>query len=73
MSDTPDRRDAGRELLRVATQKIQEDIRARAHVIYVVREWGLSWEDVAHETGLSIPTCRKLRDQYLEERQAVTA
>lgn len=73
MSETPNHRESAREFLRIATQRIEEAHRARDHFIHLARDYGLEWADISHETGLSIPTCRKLRSQYLDEIRGVAA
>jgi len=73
MPNSTTRHDSAREFLRISTERVEEALRARAHFIYLARDYGLPWADISHETGLSVPTCRKLQDDYLDERRGVAA
>lgn len=71
MTNSNSRQETAREFLRVASERVEESLHARGHFIYLARDYGLSWADISHETGLSVPTCRKLQGDYLDARRGV--
>lgn len=65
--------DAAHNFLRIAAERIEEAERARDHFIFLGREYGLTWEEIAADVQLSVSTCRRLCEGYLLATRAGAA